>query len=246
MPRDTESATHYATLGLGRDCDADAIRKAYRLLSKANHPDLNASAPESLARTQAINEAYAVLSNPARRAAYDQELAHEQRRTASTRAGFASIRQDAQLTIRELVLGTTVTVHIRDPANGGLEESYPLEVPAGTVPGARFRITREAAASGAPITIRVKLRPDRIFKAKGSDLRCDLRISARRALDGGDETIRGPMGNRILVHVPAGVTRGQCTRIAGEGLPTPRGGRGDLMVRIMYRPDVRIERRAQF
>ena len=245
MPRNTESATHYARLGLERRCDADAIRKAYRQLSKANHPDLNASMPEALARTQAINEAYAVLGSPARRAAYDQELERAQRRTASMRAGCAAIRQDAQLTIRELILGAIVTVYIRDPANGGLEESYPLMVPAGTAPGTRFRITREEATSGAPRSIRVKRRPDRIFKAKGSDLRCDLRISARRAMNGGVETIRGPLGNRISVHMPAGVRRGQCIRITDEGLPTPRGGRGDLIVRLVYRPDVRIERRAR-
>ena len=67
-------ADHYATLGLHRACTGDEIRKAYRLLSKAHHPDVNADAPAAMARTQAINAAYHVLGNEARRAAYDLEL----------------------------------------------------------------------------------------------------------------------------------------------------------------------------
>ena len=237
---------HYATLGLERGCGEDAIRKAYRLLSKVHHPDLHASAPESIARTQALNEAYAVLSNPARRAAYDEELARAQRRTepARARGRAGAIRQDVQLTIRELFLGTTLTVQVRDPATGGGTESFSLEVPPGTAPGARFRIARGAAAGGGSVLVRIKVRPDRTFKAKGADLRCELNITAPRALAGGVEWVRGPQGNRIAVQIPARAARGAILRVPGEGLPKARGARGDLLVRLQYRPDVRILRQA--
>ncbi|HMP75000.1 MAG TPA: DnaJ C-terminal domain-containing protein [Kiritimatiellia bacterium] len=240
-----ERTTHYATLGLERGCSEDAIRKAYRLLSKVHHPDLNASAPESIARTQALNEAYAVLGNPARRAAYDQELARAPRRPepARARGRATAIRQDVHLTIRELFLGSTLTVHVRDPATGGGVESFSLEVPAGSAPGTRFRITRGADAGGGSVMVRVKVRPDRMFKAKGSDLRCDLKISVQRARTGGVEFVRGPQGNRLSVEVPARVQRGVIIRVHGEGLPKARGARGDLLVRILYRPEIRIERR---
>jgi DnaJ-class molecular chaperone len=42
------------------------------------------------------------------------------------------------------------------------------------------------------------------------------------------------------VQIPPGVARGEVLRIAGEGLPKSRGGRGDLLVRIVYTPEVRI------
>jgi DnaJ-class molecular chaperone len=45
------------------------------------------------------------------------------------------------------------------------------------------------------------------------------------------------------VPIPRGVERGEVLRIAGEGLPKSRGGRGDLLVRINYRVEVRISRR---
>ena len=52
--------------------------------------------------------------------------------------------------------------------------------------------------------------------------------------------IRGLAGAKLRVPIPRGVSRGEIVRVAGEGLPRPRGGRGDLLVRITYRIEVRI------
>ena len=90
--------------------------------------------------------------------------------------------------------------------------------------------------------MRVRARPDFRFKIRGSDLRCNLRINARCAAHGGSESVRGATGNFVRVQIPPGVARGQVLRIDGEGLPKPRGGRGDLLVRIVYTPEVRITR----
>jgi len=57
-------------LQVGPGADLEAIRAAYRRLARQYHPDLN-SRPEAAARMRAINAAYALLSDPARRAAFD-------------------------------------------------------------------------------------------------------------------------------------------------------------------------------
>jgi DnaJ-class molecular chaperone len=44
------------------------------------------------------------------------------------------------------------------------------------------------------------------------------------------------------VPIPAHISRGEVLRLRGEGLPKPRGGRGDLLIRITYRPEVRVSR----
>ncbi|OUC68107.1 molecular chaperone DnaJ [Lacticaseibacillus paracasei] len=62
---------YYETLGVSRDADDDTIRKAFRKLSKKYHPDLN-HAPGAEQKFKDINEAYQVLSDPQKRAAYDQ------------------------------------------------------------------------------------------------------------------------------------------------------------------------------
>jgi curved DNA-binding protein len=65
---------HYATLGLDRRCTLAQIRAAYRVLAKQHHPDLNPNSPAAVRHTQALNAAHEILSDPERRAAYDQEL----------------------------------------------------------------------------------------------------------------------------------------------------------------------------
>jgi DnaJ-class molecular chaperone len=72
-----------------------------------------------------------------------------------------------------------------------------------------------------------------------------LRISAKLAAGGGSETIPGANGRMVRVTIPAGVTRGAVLRVTGEGLPKPRGGRGDLLVRITYRVEVKVSRGAK-
>ena len=65
----------YATLGLDRRCTFAQIRTAYLLLAKRHHPDVNPESADAMARTQQINAAYEILSDPARREAYDLDRA---------------------------------------------------------------------------------------------------------------------------------------------------------------------------
>lgn len=60
----------YAVLGLDRNADSEAIRRRYKQLAKQFHPDLN-PAPEAVERMKALNDAYFVLGDRERRAAYD-------------------------------------------------------------------------------------------------------------------------------------------------------------------------------
>mgnify|MGYP001277039137 CR=1 FL=1 len=232
-------ADHYATLGLDRDCSEAHIRAAYRLLAKQHHPDVNGGCRNAQERTQALNAAYEVLSDPVRRAAYDREL--DARKSSVPRTGNAlrNVAQEMQLRLEEFLRGTTLDVRVIEPAEPNRMETYSLTVPSETAPGTRFRIPR---TDGGIVTVKVKPRPDPRFKVRGSDLRCDLRIRFERAQKGGMETIRGVAGNFLRVQIPARIKSGEVIRLDGEGLPKSRGGRGDLLVRVLYRPEVRITR----
>lgn len=235
---------HYATLGLDRGCAAAQIRAAYRLLAKRHHPDLHGEAPETVARAQALNAAHEILGDPARRRAYDRELAAAER-LASPPAVASKIerhvRHDARVRLEDFLRGATIEVRLRDPANADGAECYALEIPPETAPGTRFRIPRASRGSGEVI-VRLRPLPDRRFKVRGSDLRCDLRITAQRAEHGGTETIRTLAGTPRRIDIPPHTARGAILRIAGEGLPKPRSGRGDLLVRVIYRVEVRTRR----
>ena len=63
---------YYETLGVSRNADADAIKKAYRRLAMKYHPDRNTGDKEAEKKFKYINEAYSVLSDDQKRQAYDQ------------------------------------------------------------------------------------------------------------------------------------------------------------------------------
>jgi curved DNA-binding protein len=72
--RNTLSPTfkdYYAVLGVARDANAEAVRRAYRSLARKHHPDVDKSAGATK-RFQELQEAYEVLSDPEKRKRYDQ------------------------------------------------------------------------------------------------------------------------------------------------------------------------------
>jgi curved DNA-binding protein len=235
---------HYHILGLDEHCTEAHIRAAYRLLARQHHPDVNAGSPESLARTQQLNAAYEILGDPVRRLAYDEALAAARARPPVGRGarGDRNVTTEVWLRCEEFLRGTQLEVQVNDPANPDGPETYPLTIPPETAPGARFRLSRAGAFAGGIVLVRVKARPDARFKVRGSDLRCDLRLRPQRAAQGGVEQIRGVAGRMVPVPIPLRAARGEVVRIPGEGLPRPRGGRGDLLVRLCYTPEVRVRR----
>lgn len=63
---------YYEVLGLQKGCSEDDLKKAYRRLAKKYHPDLNPGDKEAEARFKEVGEAYEILSDPQKRAKYDQ------------------------------------------------------------------------------------------------------------------------------------------------------------------------------
>jgi len=253
MPVPFTPPDHYQALGLDRSATADQIRQAYRSLSRRHHPDKNGASAESVARTQALNEAHAVLRDPARRRAYDEEclIAADSAAAAAPppppppgrRSAARNLAHSARLKLEEFLRGTTLTLHVNDPAHPEGPESFTVHVPPGTAPKTRLKIPRHGAMAGGQLTLQLLLHPHPRFKTRGSDLRCDLRINARRATSGGQERVTGPDGGPLHLNLPAQIPSGEIIRLPGHGLPKPRGGRGDLLVRVLYRPEITVHHR---
>ncbi|MCH3913752.1 MAG: molecular chaperone DnaJ [Acidaminococcaceae bacterium] len=67
-----EKRDYYDVLGVAKTATADELKKAYRKLARKYHPDLNKDNPEAAEKFKECNEAYSVLSDEQKRAAYDQ------------------------------------------------------------------------------------------------------------------------------------------------------------------------------
>lgn len=76
-----DKSTHYDTLQVSERADREIIEAAYRRLARMRHPDVNKS-PAAHAEMSAINAAYDVLKDPAKRARYDIELSYRRRKRA--------------------------------------------------------------------------------------------------------------------------------------------------------------------
>jgi len=83
--------THYDTLEISRQASPEIVRAAYRSLMQRFHPDRRPDDAAAASRAAAISEAYRVLSDPARRADYDQALAA----SALASAGYSGRATDA-------------------------------------------------------------------------------------------------------------------------------------------------------
>ena len=82
MPRD-----YYEVLGVGRDADEAAVKKAFRRLARELHPDVNAHDPDAEAKFKEAAEAYEVLSDAERRQLYDS-YGHEGLKTGGYQPNF--------------------------------------------------------------------------------------------------------------------------------------------------------------
>ncbi len=68
----TDVKDYYKTVGVAKDAAQDEIKRAYRKLARKYHPDLNPGDKTAEQKFKELNEAYEVLSDPKKRAEYDQ------------------------------------------------------------------------------------------------------------------------------------------------------------------------------
>jgi molecular chaperone DnaJ len=261
----TTKRDYYEILGVGKSASVEEIKRAYRQLALKHHPDRVEAAhkKEAEERFKEISEAYAVLTDPQKRAAYDQygHAGFDQRYSTEDifrGADFSNIFEDLGLggSIFEGLFGGLGGFGGRSSGHGSDLE---LDVP----------LTFEEAARGITKTVTVPRRElcTECRGEGGERASCSachgsgqLRQSAgfmmiartcSRCMGQGSvvkkacPTCRGEgrveVRRKIEVKIPAGVESGMRLRLSGEGEGGVRG-RGDLYVHLSISPHPVFER----
>jgi molecular chaperone DnaJ len=254
---------YYEILGVARGCDDAALKASFRKLAMQHHPDKNPGCTESEGRFKEINEAYSILSDPQKRAAYDR-FGHEGVQGMNGGGpGFADVHD-----IFNEVFGQA----FGDMFGGGRRNNGPAR---GQDLRYDLEISLEQAYAGATVEVRV---PATIAcetcegsgaKAGTSPTTCTScngqgRVRASQGFFSIERTCPrcGGAGRIVLdpckdcrghgqvrqdrtldVRVPAGVDDGSRIRLAGEGDAGARGGpRGDLYIFLSVKPHELFER----
>lgn len=208
----------YAELGVPKDADEAAIKKAYRRLARTYHPDQNPGDEQAEAKFKAIGEAYAVLSDPEQRRQYDaiRAMAGGARFSAGQGGGGANGFED----IFGAMFGgggAGPRVRYSQTGPGAGQGAAGFEDILGSMFGA-------GAAGGAPAGFRA---PER-----GTDVSASTTLPFRTALDGATVELTVD-GRTLTVRIPAGVNDGQKIRLRGKGRPGSGGGAaGDLLITV--------------
>ena len=263
-------ADYYATLECERTASDDEIKKSYRRLAMAYHPDRNGGSKEAEEKFKAITEAYDVLRDPQKRAAYDRYG------EAGLRGGGAGFHH--------VDLSEALSIFMRDFGGfSGLGDLFGQQGGANPRTGADVRIsmplTLAEVATGVEKEVRLRVlepcdRCDGSGAEPGSKAHacatCNGQGEVRRAqrsffgqfvtvapcptCKGEGQIIESPCkkcrgegrvrGDKTLkVQVPAGVASGQYMTLRGVGNVGSRGGpRGDVHVVFEVADDPRFER----
>jgi len=254
---------YYEVLGVERGCSDADLKKAFRKAAMEHHPDRNGGCKDSEAKFKELNEAYAVLSDAQKRAAYDRFGHAGVNGMGGPGAGFNDIHD-----IFNEVFGASFSDMFgggrrqQGPRRGGdlrydleisLEQAYAgatanIEVPAamtcescsgtGAEPGSQPVQCKSCGGAG-----RIR-QANGFFSIERTCPRCG---GSGRMIENPCRECRGQgMARQVRtleVRIPPGVDDGSRIRLTGEGDAGPKGGpRGDLYIFISVAPHELFER----
>lgn len=221
---------YYRALGVSESASAEEIKKIYRKLAVQYHPDKNPKDPKSAeAKFKEISEAYYVLSDAKRRAQYDQM------RKLGAGGGYQGNFAGAQgFNFDDLLRQFSGGGRAR--AGGGRYSAFSDifgDLFSGGGGGSPFRVY----SSGSPRQEVYGQGGDDYGEEpvpqESADIVVNLKISKKKAKDGGSVMFKTPEGQTISVKIPTGTREGQKLRLARQGRPCPTCHHpGDLILQI--------------
>jgi curved DNA-binding protein len=230
----------YETLGIERSASADEIKKAYRRAASVHHPDKGGDTQQF----QAVQQAYETLSDPQRRAQYDNPAQSGPHfdfdsifEIFGTRFGVNGRGpQHARMTLWISLIDVAIGGHraISLGNNQGLVE---IIVPPAVNDGDTVQYPK-LGPNGIDLIVTFRIHPNPKWQRRGLDLHTQHSISVWDLILGSQVVVRDVRNQELTLTVPANTQPGTALRCRGRGLSTQPGTTGDMIVHVQaYIPD---------
>ena len=239
----------YQTLGVNRDATPDEIKRAYRKLASQHHPDKGGDKT----RFQEIQIAYDALTDPNKRAAYDNPGMGGFGFRADAPFDFQTIfdifgtrfQQPGQQQHRRQQARMSLWITLSDVAAGGRRaisvgtqqgtHAVEIEIPLGINDGDSVQYPGAGPMSNMDLIITYRIHPDAKFSRTGLHLQTDHVVDIWDLITGGSARVRDILNNELEVTIPARTQPDTVVRLRGRGLTDRHGAQGDLLVRLQAR-----------
>jgi curved DNA-binding protein len=202
---------YYSILGVERNAGAEDIKKTYRKLARKYHPDVSKE-PNAEEKFKEVSEAYETLSNPEKRAAYDQLGSYQPGQDFQPPPNWKREFGEGQFSFDDIDLSDLFAQF-----GGGRPR-------AGRAAGAKISMP------GQDFEVQVHITLENAYH--GTEIELDLAIPE---YDEKGVLRRAP--HKVKARIPKGATDGQRLRLPGKGGKGINGGRdGDLYLDIVLHP----------
>jgi DnaJ-class molecular chaperone len=231
---------YYKILGVGEDATPEQLKKAFRKIAQASHPDTHPGDKAAEDRFKEASEAYDILSDPEKRQKYDAL-----RKYGFGPAGFegggygpspgypgASSGYRVHFDTGDLKDFDFADIFAEDSPYASLFEQLFEQMgaprPHAGASRPRSRPRGRARAHEAP---RNGARSDAFFRQDGLDVHVTIWLKLAQLEKGAKVKVRTPSGKKALVKIPAGTRIGSVLRLPGMGLAN-EGRHGDQYVHV--------------
>lgn len=280
-------ADPYSVLGVKKTASEAEIKKAFRGLAKKFHPDTNRNDPSAEKKFKEASNAYELLSDKEKRAAFDRGEIDENGQprgfhpgagagggrgnpfgdggfeygfSGGPQGGFqqadgggfedifselfggrgrgkggararpqqsrgADVRYQLAVSLEDALTGATQRVTLQ---NG---KTLDVKIPAGFEDGKQVRL-RGQGQDGGDAIVELSIAPHKTFQREGRNIRVELPVSLKEAIEGAKINVPTPTG-AVALTIPAGSSSGKTLRLKGRGWPAAGGqAAGDLLVSV--------------
>lgn len=247
----------YQILGISKTASPEEIKKAYRKLATQHHPDKGGDT----AKFQEIQSAYSILSDPEKRAQYDnpqpqfgagefhfnfgpdgfpqgfEELFGAFFKKTKPQQRNKNLNLQTSITLEEALSGKEIIGNLKLPS--GKEQTFEVKIPPGIRDNTTLRLTGmgDDSIPGVPkgdIHLTVRIEPHSRFQRINDDLIIGIQINCLEAIVGKTVVINTLDNKNLEIKIQSGTQPGQTLAVHGYGMPNINDPRmkGRLLINI--------------